>query len=142
MGVFVWIHIGTGDTDGHNELVGQFNANGNTACAHRHCYCPPEDLASSKMICKLRTVKDVDDHKAAGTLKSLSMHPIDNAFDGVPLGGDKYGIMGRVPSEMLHVSGNGIIKYELRALNQLIGRGDSKQKEKRINRHSSSDACC
>ena len=30
----VWIHIITGDTDGHNELVGQFNANGNTACAH------------------------------------------------------------------------------------------------------------
>ena len=58
------------------------------------------------------------------------MHPIDNAFDGVPLGGDEYGIMGRVPSEMLHVSGNGIMKYELRALNQLIGRGDSKQKGK------------
>ena len=128
--VVVWIHIVTGDTDGHNELVGQFNANGNTACAHRHCYCPPEDLASSKMICKLRTKNDVDDHKAAGTLQSISMHPIDNAFDGVPLGGDEYGIMGRVPSEMLHVSGNGIIKYELRALNQLIGRGDSKQKEK------------
>ena len=69
------------------------------------------------------------------------MHSIDNAFDGVPLGGDKHGIMGRGPSEMLQVSGNGRIRYQLRALNQLIGQGDSKQTNKRSTRHSSPEAC-
>ena len=58
------------------------------------------------------------------------MYDIDNAFVGVPLGGNKYCIMGRTPFEMLHLSWNRLFKHQFRAINQLIGPGDSKKKRR------------
>ncbi len=46
--------------------------------------------------------------------------PIKNAFDGVPFGDPTYGLLGSVPSEMLHVGGIGILKYIFEYLDNLI----------------------
>jgi hypothetical protein len=36
---------------------------------------------------------------------------ISNAFENVPFGDLKYGLLGSVPAEMLHVSGTGLLKH-------------------------------
>ncbi len=36
---------------------------------------------------------------------------ISNAFENVPFGDLKYGLLGSVPAEMLHVSGTGLHKH-------------------------------
>jgi hypothetical protein len=57
---------------------------------------------------------------------------ISNAFENVPFGDLKYGLLGSVPSEMLHVSGTGLLKHMLCCLDNLIGGPNSK---KRIRNH-------
>jgi len=55
----------------------------------------------------------------AGTA-SLSKKAIRNAFNNVWFGDLKYGILGSVPAEMLHVGGTGILKYIIEYLDSLI----------------------
>jgi hypothetical protein len=44
-------------------------------------------------------------------LKNLCKKDFISAFDNVPLGDNVYGLLGCTPSEMLHVSGTGLLKY-------------------------------
>jgi hypothetical protein len=53
-----------------------------------------------------------------------------NAFENVPLGDLKYGLLGFVPAEMLHVSGTGLLKHMFGYLDNLIGGTNSKNKDK------------
>jgi hypothetical protein len=46
---------------------------------------------------------------------------ISNAFENVPFGDLKYGLLGFVPAEMLHVSGTGLLKHMFGCLDNLIG---------------------
>jgi hypothetical protein len=46
---------------------------------------------------------------------------ISNAFENVPLGDLKYGLLGSVPAKMLHVSGTGLLKNMFGCLDNLIG---------------------
>ncbi len=46
---------------------------------------------------------------------------ISNAFENVPFGDLKYGLLGTVPAEMLHVSGAGLLKHMFGCLDNLIG---------------------
>jgi hypothetical protein len=57
---------------------------------------------------------------ADGNLKNLCKN-IVNAFDDVPLSGVKHGLVGCVPTEILHVSGTGLLKYIFVGLCDLIG---------------------
>ncbi len=43
-----------------------------------------------------------------------------NAVENVPFGDLKYGLLGSVPAEMLHVSGTGILKHMFGCLDNLI----------------------
>ena len=61
-------------------------------------------------------------------LADLCKKDIKNAFDGVPLSDQVHGLLGSVPSEMLHVSGTGILKYIFECLINIIG---SPQRTKR-----------
>ena len=65
--------------------------------------------------------------KSNQTLNALSMHDIDNAFMGLPFGDIIHGVFGSVPAKMLHVSGNGIMKYQLEIIQTIIGYGSRKQ---------------
>ncbi len=51
---------------------------------------------------------------------------ISNAFENVPFGDLKYGLLGSVPAEMLHVSGTGLIKHMFGCLDNSIGGTNSK----------------
>jgi hypothetical protein len=45
---------------------------------------------------------------------------ISNAFENVPFGDLKYGLLGSVPAEILHVSGTGLLKHMFGCLDNLI----------------------
>ena len=53
---------------------------------------------------------------------------ISNAFENVPFGDLKYGLLESVPAEMLHVSGTGLLKNMFGYLDNLIGGPNSKKK--------------
>jgi hypothetical protein len=53
---------------------------------------------------------------------------ISNAFENVPFGDLKYGLLVSVPAEMLHVSGTGLLKHMFCGLDNLIGGSNSKKK--------------
>ncbi len=63
-----------------------------------------------------------------GHLKNLCQKNIVNAFYDVPLSDVEHGLMGCIPTEMLHVSGTGLLKYIFVSLCDLIG-SEKKQKE-------------
>ncbi len=51
-----------------------------------------------------------------------------SAFENVSFGDLKYGLLGSVPAEMLHVSGPGLLKHMFGCLDNLIGGTNSKKK--------------
>jgi hypothetical protein len=61
-------------------------------------------------------------------LTNLCKKNISNAFENVPFGDLKYGLLGSVPAEMLHVSGTGLLKHMFGCLDNLIGGPNSKKK--------------
>ena len=57
------------------------------------------------------------------------MHSFDNVFDKTPFADQVHGIFGCVPAEMLRVTGNGIMKYQLEVVSQIIESGSNKNKK-------------
>jgi len=53
-----------------------------------------------------------------------------SAFDNVPLGDNVYGLLGCTPSEMLHVSGTGLLKYMFECLVMLISLTQSSKRDR------------
>jgi hypothetical protein len=51
---------------------------------------------------------------------------ISNAFENVPLGDLKYGLLGSGPAEMLHISGIDLLKHMFGCLDNVIGGPNSK----------------
>jgi hypothetical protein len=49
-----------------------------------------------------------------------------DAFENVPFRDLKYGLLGSVPAEMLHVGGTGLLKHMFGCLDNLIGDPYSK----------------
>lgn len=78
--------------------------------------------------CNLITMSDYNLGKETATLRNLSLHDIENAFANVPFGDLHHSIFGCIPAEMLHVSGNGIMQYQLDVINQIVSAGSNKQK--------------
>ncbi len=118
--VKVWIHFITGDTWGHNNLVGHMNGS-NMKCPYRDCKCELHELSESKPKCKLVTLDEI--RNATNTrngLAVLSKKAINNAFDNVLFGDLTYGLLGSVPAEMLHIGDTGILKYIFEYLDNLI----------------------
>ncbi len=54
---------------------------------------------------------------------------ISNVFENVSVGDLKYGLLGSVPAEMLHVSGTGLLNHMFGCLDNLIGGPNSKKRE-------------
>jgi hypothetical protein len=118
--VKVWIHFITGDTSGHNNLVGHMNGS-NMKYPYRDCKCELHELSKSRPKCKLVTLVEI--RNATNTcngLAALSKKAIKNAFDNVWFGDQNYGLLGSVPAEMLHIGGTGMLKYIFEYLDNLI----------------------
>ena len=131
--VVPWIHIATGDIVGQNDMVGHYNAHGNTANPNRTCHCSHEEMDNPQPECQLVTVEEIETAYANHDLqafKAMSIHPIKSCFVGVPLSCANHGIFGIVPPCLLHTMGGGIMKYQFVCAGQLIGTGKSNLKEK------------
>jgi hypothetical protein len=63
-------------------------------------------------------------------LTNLCKKSISNAFDNVPFYDLKYGFLGSVPAEIIHVSGTGLLKHMFGCLDNLIGGPNSKINDK------------
>jgi hypothetical protein len=63
-------------------------------------------------------------------LKIFCKKDFISAFDNVPLGDNVYGLIGCTPSEMLHVSGTGLLKYMFECLGMLISLTRSTKRDR------------
>lgn len=119
--VKVWIHFIAGDNSGHNNLVGHMNG-GKPKYLFRDCMCENYEMSQPIPHCRLITKADIENARlSVDGLSDLCKKDIQNSFDGVPLSDQIHGLLGCVPSEMLHVSGTGILKYIFSCLESLIG---------------------
>ncbi len=99
----------------------------------RDCYCLFEQLSDPTPTCTLVTKADIDQARSTTNgMQSISKSDIINAFDNVPLSDFIHGIMGIVPSEMLHLSGTDILMYMFTAVDQLLGKKKSNKKGKEL----------
>ena len=86
--VVPWLHIASGDIVGQIDMVGHYNAHGNTANPNRTCHCSHEEMDNPQPECQLVTVEEIDTAYANNDLqafKAMSIHPIKSCFVGVPL---------------------------------------------------------
>ena len=124
--VKTWIHFIAGDTSGHNNLTGQYNSS-NAVQPYRDCHCTLCQLSEPVAQCQLITMVEYNEAKEADTLQEYSLHSLDSAFCNTRFSDMKHGIFGCVPAEMLHVSGNGIMKYQMDIINNIVGSGQNKK---------------
>jgi hypothetical protein len=102
--VKLWMHFIAGDTSGHNNLVGHMNG-GRPKFVYGDCRCLFDDLSSHIPMCSLITSEELKQaHSTEDGLTNLCKKNISNTFENVPFGDLKYGLLGSVPAEMLHVS--------------------------------------
>ncbi len=127
--VVVWIHFIAGDTSGHNNLVGHMNG-GRPQYIYRDCYCSHEQMSCPRSQCRLITLADIEQARQTENGLTLISKKIQNAFDNVPLSDFIHGILGVTPSEMLHVSRTGLLKYIFKCISNLIGSEKKNKREK------------
>jgi hypothetical protein len=128
--VRVWIHLIAGDTLGHNSFVGHVNG-GFPKYLYRDCTCLFEELSSPIPSCSLITLDKLQQARLTEDgLKMFCKKYVISAFDNVPLGDNVYGLLGCTPSEMLHVSGTGFLKYMFECLVMLISLTQSRKRDR------------
>jgi hypothetical protein len=82
-------------------------------------------------MCSLITSEELKQARSTeDALTNLCKKNISYAFENVPLGDLKYGLLGSAPAEMLHVSGTGLLKHMFGCHDNLIGGPNSKNKVK------------
>jgi len=106
-----------GDCKGNDRLCGRYGThNLGNALVCRDCDCLTEDANDPLIDCQplLLEMFNVDDHDP-DALSHISHHNIDNAFHKACFGGDKEGVHGCTPPEMLYLYQQGLYKYALEA---------------------------
>ena len=97
-----------GDTELHDKLCGRYGSHNNTKYACRHCNCKTEDVVNPTAQ-DLTTLWSPEDfcrrtHEVTSDYwKSVSHHPIDNAFDCINFGSNHHKIHFATPGESLHM---------------------------------------
>jgi hypothetical protein len=110
-----------GDTSEHNNLVGHMNG-GWPKFIYQNCRCLFDDLSSPIPMCSLITTEELKQARSTENgLTNLRKKSISNAFENAPFDDLKYGLLGSVPAEMLHVSCTGLLKHMFGCLDYLIG---------------------
>jgi hypothetical protein len=96
---------------------------------YQDCRCLFDDLSSSIPMCSIITSEELNQARLTEDgLTNLCKKNISNAFDNVPFGDLKYGLLGSVPAEMLHISCTRLLKHMFGCLYNLIGGPNSKKK--------------
>jgi hypothetical protein len=94
---------------------------------YQDCRCLSDDLSSPIPMCSLIPLEELKQARfTEDGLTNLFKKSISNAFDNVPFGDLRYGLLGSVPAEMLHVIGTGLLKHMFGCLDYLIGGPNSK----------------
>jgi hypothetical protein len=104
-----------GDTESHDRLCGRYNSRGaGVSRLCRHCNTPRSETDNVDyewehiLPAQVQGLIDANDKEG---LKSISQHPIVNAFyTAICLGGNLRGIHGMTPGEPLHVLELGLFK--------------------------------
>jgi hypothetical protein len=134
----VWIHYIIGDTEGNNKWVGHYPGNKKQISRpYRDCHCGYDELKNPNPSCVYATLDNMREAKRVklnnyneglALLKSMSRYDIKNAFISkhLPLSDNEHGPYGMMPPEMLHVSGQGLIKYMFESLSIQIGSGQDR----------------
>jgi hypothetical protein len=124
----LWIHLIALDTSGHNNLVGHMNR-GRPKFIYQDCRCLFGDHSSPIPMCSLITSEELKQAcLAEDGLLNLCKKNISNAFENVPFGDLKYGLLGSVPAEMLLVSGTVLLKHMFGCFDNLIGGPNLRKK--------------
>jgi hypothetical protein len=84
-------------------------------------------ISGAEVQCQLITMANYNIAKSANCLHKFSLHDINNAFSNLPFVDIVHGMFGCVPAKMLNVSWNGIMQYQLKVINSIIGAGSNKQ---------------
>ncbi len=80
-------------------------------------------------MCSLITLEELKQARSTEDgLTNLCKKNISNAFENVPFGNLKFGLLGSVPAETLHVSVTGLLKHMFGCLDNLIGGPNLKKK--------------
>ena len=93
--VVPWLHIATGDIVGQNNMVGHYNAHGNTANPNRTCHYSHEEMDNPQPECQLVTVEEINiayDNNDLEAFRAMAIHPIKSCFVGVPLSCQTHGM--------------------------------------------------
>ena len=96
--------------------IGQYNSS-NAKYPYRDCKCSLDQLSNPRPQCQLITMANYNCAKSTNCLHDFSLHDINNAFSNLPFADIVHGMFGCVPTKMLHVSGNGIMQYQLDVIN-------------------------
>jgi hypothetical protein len=113
-----YINFIAGDISGHNNLVGHMNG-GQPKFIYQNCRCHFDELSSPIPMCSLITSEELK--QTCLTEDGLTnLCKKNHAFENVPFGDEKCGLLGSVPAKMLHVSGNGLLKHMFGCLDKLI----------------------
>jgi hypothetical protein len=90
-----------------------------------------EELSMPIPSCSLITLDELQQARLTEDgLKNLRKKNFNSAFDNVPLSDNLHGLLGCTPSEMLHVSGTGLLKYMLESLVALISLTRSSKQDR------------
>jgi hypothetical protein len=98
---------------------------------YHDCKCLFEELSSPIPSCSLITLDELQQARLTEDgLENLCKKNFISAFDNVPLSDNVYGLLGCTPSEMLHVSGTGLLKCMFECLVELISLTPSSKRDR------------
>ena len=131
----MWVHYFIGDTERNNKWLGHYP--GTTRQVNRpypDCQCDFNEMSNPNPICVYTTLSDmrdakrmkrIDEDQGLLKLKEMSQYDIKNALTKkyMPLSDNIHGPYCMMPSELLHTSGSGLIKYMFESLQWQIGSG-------------------
>ena len=120
-----------GDTAGHNDLCLHFQKN--ALCPCRDDHCPQSDLSKFGSR-KSRPITMRDIVATEGNEERLRLisqrYRVKNALYPLPFADRLMGIHGCTPWETLHVIDQGLLKYIVESLHDIIGEKDAGRAEK------------
>jgi hypothetical protein len=133
--VKVWINFFIGDTKGNNKRLGQYPGNREgVRSSYRDFLCRFHNLSNPNPNCTYLTMEDInfskkrkqeDEDTGIEYCRSISMYDIRNALTemSLPLSDNIHGPYKMMPSELLHISGSGLIMYMFESLRDQMGGG-------------------